>query len=112
MRKPESTYQKNLDFLRNYLAARNTWLADHYGVFEGCTPGDVNNDGSINASDASLILIAAAKLGTGEPSGLSAKQHYAANVNSDADINASDASVVLIYAAARGAGHEDAVLNG
>ena len=70
--------------------------------------GDVNEDSIVNASDAAKILIAAAQIGAGNPSGLTAKQELAANVNSDDRINASDAAVVLIYAAAVGAGHTDA----
>ncbi|MCR4646076.1 MAG: leucine-rich repeat protein [Oscillospiraceae bacterium] len=70
--------------------------------------GDVNEDGIVNASDAALILIAAASIGAGEDSGLTESQMAAANVNGDSAINASDAAVVLIYAAAVGAGNTDA----
>lgn len=110
MRKPDATYEKNLDYLKNFLTERNAWLSEYYGVFDGCQPGDVNRDEKINASDAALILMAAAKLGGGNDDGLSAKQRFAANVNGDESINASDASLVLIYAAAVGAGQKDAVL--
>ena len=74
------------------------------------TLGDVNEDGTINASDAAKILIAAAQIGAGYPSGLTERQALAANVISDENINASDAAVVLIYAVAVGAGHKDVKL--
>ena len=70
--------------------------------------GDVNLDGTVNATDAAEILIAAARSGAGEESGLTAQQKQNADVNSDSEINASDAATVLMYAAAVGAGEADA----
>ena len=69
--------------------------------------GDVNGDGTVNASDAAQILIAAAAVGAGGKSGLTEQQSRAAEVNGDGQINASDAAVVLIYAAAVGAGQTE-----
>ncbi len=66
--------------------------------------GDLNNNGAVNAEDASLILIAAAKQGSGQDSGLTETQKTAADVNQDGKINASDAAYILQYAAAAGAG--------
>lgn len=66
--------------------------------------GDVNQDGVVNANDATLILIASAKLGTGSATGLEDVQEKAADVNGDNIINANDATVVLKYAAAVGTG--------
>ena len=68
--------------------------------------GDVNNDGSINAEDANAILIAAARLGTGKASGLTAELEKAADVNNDGVLNAKDANSVLRYAAAVGTGQK------
>ncbi|MBR3629683.1 MAG: hypothetical protein IKN55_04335, partial [Oscillospiraceae bacterium] len=68
--------------------------------------GDVNGDGTVNASDAAQILIAAAAIGAGNESGLTAEQEAVVDVNGDGSINASDAAVVLIYAAAIGAGQD------
>lgn len=73
-------------------------------------PGDVNGDGDINAADSSEILIAAAKVGAGEPHGLKTQQYANADVNQDDAVNAADASVILQYAAAVGAGVEGAKL--
>ena len=70
--------------------------------------GDVNEDGTVNASDAATVLIAAAKVGAGGEAGLTETQMLAANVNSDEAVNASDAAVILVYAAAVGAGNTDA----
>lgn len=74
-------------------------------------PGDVSGDGAVNASDAAQILIAAASLGAGKDSGLTAEQKAAADVNGDGAINASDAAIVLMYAAAVGGGNTDAKLS-
>lgn len=68
------------------------------------TPGDLNDDNSIDASDAAMILAAAANIGSGADSGLTAAQTAAADINSDGEVNASDAAVILQYAAAKGAG--------
>lgn len=66
--------------------------------------GDVNEDNSVNASDAADILIAAARIGAGETeSGLSREQQQLADVNLDGDVNAEDAAVILQYTAAVGA---------
>ena len=68
--------------------------------------GDVNEDGKVDAGDAAEILIAAAAVGAGEKSGLTATQENAADVNGDKVFNAGDAAVVLQYAAAIGAGED------
>ena len=64
--------------------------------------GDVNLNGIVNAEDATALLIAAAKLGTGQPSGLSPVQESVADVDGSKVINANDATAILRYAAARG----------
>ena len=66
--------------------------------------GDVNDDGCINARDANEVLIAAARIGTGQDSGLSETHQKAADVDQDGSINAVDAAWILQYAAARGVG--------
>jgi len=68
------------------------------------TLGDVNEDGNVNANDASAVLVAAAKIGAKKDSGLSTVQTLAANVDRSNDaINANDASYILRYAAYKGA---------
>lgn len=66
--------------------------------------GDVTGDSTINAKDANAVLIAAAKLGTGNISGLTDEAEKAADVNADGTINAKDANTILRYAAAVGTG--------
>ena len=69
---------------------------------------DVNQDGTVNAEDAALILTAAANIGSGQPSGLTEEQEYLADADGDGDITASDASLVITFASACGAGkYED-----
>ena len=65
------------------------------------TLGDVNQDGRVNAKDASLILIEAAKRGTGNGTQDTAME-AAADVTGDHAINAKDANIVLQYAALLG----------
>lgn len=77
-----------------------------------CHYPDVNGDGQVNASDASLILTAAANLGAGNESGLTPEQELLADANSDGSINARDASLVQMYAAQCGAGNYSDSLEG
>lgn len=79
-------------------------------VTEEIELGDLNEDGSVNASDAAQVLIAAANLGAGNSSGLTGAQESAADINHDSHINATDAALILIYAAAVGGGNTDFVL--
>lgn len=72
--------------------------------------GDVNEDGEVDAADAALLLVAAAKIGSGAESGLSESQELAANVNGDDGIDATDAAAILSYAAAVGSGNTEAKL--
>ncbi|MBR3630943.1 MAG: serine hydrolase [Oscillospiraceae bacterium] len=69
-------------------------------------PGDVDYSRSVNASDASRVLIAAAKFGADGELGLSGRQQIAGDVNRDGEVNASDAALILQYAAVSGAGSE------
>ena len=83
--------------------------ADEDGVFETDVEkqwrsGDVNQDGRINAKDASEVLISASRIGTGQDAGLTDVQQKAADVDRDGNINAVDASWILRYAAAVGTG--------
>ncbi|MBR2085732.1 MAG: hypothetical protein IJ906_01100, partial [Oscillospiraceae bacterium] len=79
-------------------------------IAESYTLGDVNRDGSINAKDASEVLIASAKAGTGQHLGLTDVQQKAADVDRDGNINAVDASWILLYAAAIGTGTAESTM--
>ena len=61
------------------------------------TLGDVNEDSSINASDATLVLVNYSLLSTGEKMQLTEYQQKAADVNRDGKIDASDATMILQY---------------
>ena len=64
--------------------------------------GDADGSGIINANDATVILIAAARVGTGQGTGMDPEKQKAADVNHDGYIDANDAVTVLRYAAAIG----------
>lgn len=68
------------------------------------TLGDPTGDGSINAEDATMILVAAARIGTGGESGLTSQEFAAADIDSNNAINAMDATAILRFAAAMGTG--------
>ena len=59
--------------------------------------GDVNNDGQINAVDASSVLSYYAMISTNKDGGFDDAQKSAADVNNDGQINAVDASCILSY---------------
>ncbi len=60
-------------------------------------PGDVNEDGAIDASDASATLSAYAAASTGKEIPLTEAQKKAADVNADGVIDASDATTILRF---------------
>ncbi len=68
--------------------------------------GDVNVDESIDAMDATAVLMAAARAGAGQPCGLRTEQTEAADVNGDENYDAMDATKILQYAAAAGVGYK------
>jgi len=57
----------------------------------------VNADGKVDAKDASMVLMAYARMSTGAEDGLTEKQRKAANVNGDDKVDAKDASSILAY---------------
>jgi hypothetical protein len=59
--------------------------------------GDVNEDGKIDAKDASAILVEYSKMSTGGDGNFTASQKQAADVNADTKIDAKDASFILSY---------------
>ncbi len=67
-------------------------------------PGNLNADNTVDASDAAMLLTAAAAAGTGADSGLSEAQLAAADLNEDGAFDAKDAALILQYAAYAGAG--------
>lgn len=62
--------------------------------------GDVNEDGSVDSSDASLVLAEYAKIQTGGAGEFTDVQYKAADVNKDDTVDSSDASRILAYYAA------------
>ena len=69
--------------------------------------GDANGDGSVDAKDASFILVAYAKASTGSEDGLTDTQREAADVNTDGKVDAKDASAILAYYAYLSTGGSD-----
>lgn len=66
--------------------------------------GDINRDGKCDASDAAMVLVAAAAVGAGNESGLTAEQEADMDVDFDGDFDAADAAIILTYAAYIGSG--------
>ena len=71
--------------------------------------GDINQDDTINAGDASAVLAEAAAIGSGLSGDFSTEQGYSADVNGDGSINARDAACILSYAAYIGVGGQDSL---
>lgn len=74
-----------------------------------CTLGDVDNDGKINAVDASAVLAYYAMLSTGQDGGFTEAQKLASDVDNDGKINAVDASCILAYYAYISTGGKDSL---
>lgn len=88
----------------------------HYYLYDGTVvPGteifvaDLDNDKKINASDAAILLTAAAAAGTGAETGLTDAQIAAADLNADGAFDAKDAAIILQYAAYTGTGGTDSI---
>lgn len=66
---------------------------------ESCTVllGDVNNDGLIDASDASAVLAEYSILSVNQQGSLNEEQKKSADVNSDGLIDSGDASMILAF---------------
>ena len=73
------------------------------------TIGDVNEDGMIDSSDASMILAEYALIQIGSESSLTEAQRIAADVNRDYSVDSTDASKILAYYAKVSTG-QDATL--
>lgn len=67
-------------------------------------PGNLNADNTVDASDAAILLTAAAASGTGADAGLTEAQIKAADLNADGAFDAKDAALILQYAAYAGTG--------
>ena len=78
-------------------------------VAESSSLDDLDANGSVNATDAAMLLCAAAASGAGGESGLSDAQTAAADLNGDKSFDAVDAAIILQYAAYTGAGGKDTV---
>lgn len=59
--------------------------------------GDVNDDGTVDSRDASMVLSEYARLSTGGSQSFSQEQWDRANVNGDNAIDSRDASLILSY---------------
>ncbi len=55
-KQPLSTYQLNLDYLKNWLNERNAWLFDHFDLFSyEYLRGDADGNGRVDVLDATTI---------------------------------------------------------
>ena len=87
-----------------FLAAKVNYGNNSPAVAPEAELGDVNADNTADATDAAMILVAAAAQGAAEDAGFSETQAAAADVNDSGSFDATDAALVLQYAAYAGAG--------
>lgn len=73
------------------------------------TLGDVDVNGVVDASDAGDLLVAAAAIGAGNDSGLTAEQTANADVDGSGVLDATDAAWILRYAAYTGTGGDSSM---
>lgn len=74
-----------------------TTTTTHQTLPDGYPLGDINNNGRIDAVDASTVLAYYAMISTNKDGGFDDNQKAAADVNHDGSINAVDASSILAY---------------
>ena len=99
MAEPAENYILKAIYVNGKEISGNTFtVSDNHtvtAVFEmDVVIGDVNDDGKINAIDATLVLKHSAEL-----IALTEKQQIAADVSGDGKVNAIDATLILKYAA-------------
>lgn len=75
----------------------NEGVVSELGRQETSSLGDPNGDGTVDAKDASFVLVEYAKLSTGSESSLTEAQKAAADINKDGKVDAKDASTILAY---------------
>ena len=74
-----------------------------YLLYLGDVQGDVNLDGTVNAEDASLVLVYASQAGLGRLTSYpDAAWLKRADYNGDGTVNSEDASLILVHAAQAG----------
>lgn len=108
---PDSFKTLKYNFVIDDVVSDNDWdateldgtvtVAYHLNAY---TLGDVNEDGKIDAKDASRVLVYYAAASTGADGGLGESQKKAANVNGDKLIDAKDASRILVFYASASTG--------
>lgn len=86
-RQPDDTYEKNVDYLRNWLKERNEWLSEYYDIFgnDWYTVGDINGDSIKSVADAvslSRFLMGAESFSTVE--------YLSSDLNSDGEVDVYD----------------------
>ncbi len=76
-----------------------TYIEKDIALYPGekFTKGDVNSDGIIDSSDASLVLKNYADISTGHADSFTGSQKSSADVNEDGTTDSSDASKILKY---------------
>ena len=108
-KRPESTFDANVAFLRGWLKERNEWLSDYYGVTPEPEPvtepvtepesellqyilGDADGDGMITVYDATAIQRLLVDLHTDDDEGIALRGRI-----TDKTLNISDATVIQRY---------------
>jgi hypothetical protein len=93
--KPEEADPLNLDYTSKEFISQHRMAATAYKLSYG--KGDVNGDGVVDSTDASLVMAEYARYSTAVPNAFSVGQKLAADVNDDETIDSSDASSILAY---------------
>lgn len=97
-RKPLATYQDNLDYLKNWMNDRNTWLYDYWDLFSyEYLRGDADGNGAVEVVDATAIQRALVNLNTNDDGHMALR---AAVV--DGELSILDATAIQRYLAAMG----------
>ena len=86
---PKGTYEENFAWLKEWCAARHTWLSDYFGLYDHVfVLGDADGNSEVSIFDASMIQRHLATLRT------KTIDEYAADVDRDGEISVLDATYV------------------
>lgn len=92
---PLATFEANVLYLRNWIEARNCWLAEEYDILpKPQMPGDVDADGRVSIKDATLIQRYLASAAT-----LSQSARVCADTDKDSRISIKDATLIQKFLA-------------
>ena len=108
----EDAYLLACNYTDTYNSGKTLFEAmiENHFYKSGIKIGDVNSDGFVNMSDASMVLSMYADASTGSGAAVDIIKRAKADINRDGAIDASDASMIMAYYSALASGYDGTIL--